>query len=212
GVPSRAPLFRMPGPVPSAGSGAFDYPAGTGQLLGRAGTLHRYRVAVERGSGENVDQFAAAVDQTLGDPRSWIASGQLRMQRVARDATADFTIYLATAQTAWQLCMTGGVDIRVRGKPYTSCRAPGKVIINLDRWRLSTDDLIAAGMTLDAYRLYVVNHEVGHQLGRGHESCPGKGSPAPVMQQQTLYLNGCRPNSWPYVNGKRLAGPPIAGS
>jgi hypothetical protein len=209
--PSSPPLYRMPGPVPSSGPGTFSFPAGNGPVLGRSGTLHRYRVAVEDGSGENVEQFGAAVDRTLGDPRSWIASGQLRMQRVAESGQYDFTIYLATANTAWRMCLTGGVDIRVQGKPYTSCRAPGKVIINLDRWRLSVDSLVAAKMTLDAYRLYVINHEVGHQLGHGHEACPAKGGPAPVMQQQTLYLSGCLPNSWPYVNGKRLAGPPVQG-
>jgi hypothetical protein len=205
------PVFRLPGPVPSTGPGTYSYPAGTGPVLGRAGTLRRYRVAVEKGSGENVEEFSAAVDHTLGDPRSWIASGQLRLQRVPVGAPYDFTIYLATRNTAYRLCLTGGVDNRVKGIPYTSCRAPGKAIINLDRWRLSVDYLVAARLPLAAYRLYVINHEVGHELGHGHEACPAKGGPAPVMQQQSLYLSGCLPNAWPYVNGKRLEGPPVQG-
>ena len=203
-----APLLRMPGPVPSAGSGTFAYAEGDGEVLGTSGTLRRYRVAVEKGSGVDVEEFAEAVDRALGDPRSWIASGRLRLQRVPDGSRHDFTIYLATARTAGRMCAEGGIDIRVGGKPYTSCRVSGRVIINLDRWHLSVDHLVEQGVPLATYRDYVINHEVGHELGHGHEGCPGRGKLAPTMMQQTLYLDGCVANPWPYLDGKRYAGPP----
>lgn len=207
-VPSSPPpVLRVPGAVPSAGTGGFGYDARSGPVLGRAGELRRYRVAVESGSAEDVTEFAQAVEVALAGPGSWVDSGRLRLQQVPGAAPRDFTVYLATARTAGRMCAKGGVDIRIDGRPYTSCRAPGQVIINLDRWRLSVPHFVSAGVPLTVYRTYVVNHEVGHQLGHRHERCPGAGRPAPVMMQQTLFLNGCRVNPWPYLNGRRYSGP-----
>ncbi|MCG5471659.1 DUF3152 domain-containing protein [Micromonospora sp. LAH09] len=209
-VPSSPPVvLRVPGAVPSAGTGRFGYDARSGPVLGRAGELRRYRVAVESGSDEDAAEFGLAVHTALAGPGSWVDSGRLRLQQVPGDAPRDFTVYLATARTAGRMCADGGVDIRVGGRPYTSCRAPGQVIINLDRWRLSVPHFVSAGVPLAVYRTYVVNHEVGHQLGHRHERCPGAGRPAPVMMQQTLFLNGCRVNQWPYLDGRRYAGPAL---
>ncbi|OZV82186.1 hypothetical protein CA850_07690 [Micromonospora echinospora] len=206
-VTASPPLLRMPGPVPSAGRGTFGYDDQPGELLGRAGTLRRYRVAVETGSGEDVRAFGAEVEQVLAAPGSWIGSGRLRLQRVPGNAPHDFTVYLATPGTAGRMCAAGGVNIRVGGRPYTSCRAPGKVILNLDRWRTSVPHFVDAGVPLTVYRAYVVNHEVGHELGYRHERCPKPGRPAPVMMQQTLFLKGCVANPWPFLDGQRYAGP-----
>lgn len=209
--PSSPPpvVLRLPGPVPSTGSGRFAHDDRTGPVLGRAGTVQRYRVAVESGSGEDAGEFARLVQVALTGPGSWVDSGRLRLRQVPGQADAHFTVYLATARTAGRMCAQGGVDIRIDGRPYTSCRAPGKVIINLDRWRLSVPHFVSAKVPLSVYRTYVVNHEVGHQLGHRHERCPGKGRPAPVMMQQTLFLNGCVANPWPYLDGRRYAGPPL---
>ncbi|MGX7676531.1 DUF3152 domain-containing protein [Plantactinospora sp. DSM 117369] len=210
-TPSRppAPVLQLTDPVSSTGPGSFTYATGRGEVLGRAGAVRRYRVAVERNVDEHVAEFAAKVDASLADPRSWIGSGRLRLQRVPDKAGHDFTVYLVTAGTARQMCAASGVDIRVGGKPYTSCRGTGRVIINLDRWMRSVPHYVSAKVPLDRYRTYVVNHEVGHELGHGHERCPRRGRAAPVMMQQTLFLNGCVPNPWPYLEGERYAGPSL---
>ncbi|MFG1952236.1 DUF3152 domain-containing protein [Micromonospora sp. NPDC048830] len=204
-----SPVLRLPGPVPSAGSGRFRYDDRAGAVLGESGTLQHYRVAVEEGSDEDVHAFGTAVEEALTGPGSWVDSGRLRLQRVPGDARHDFTVYLATARTAGRMCLAVGVDVRVGGRWYTSCRGPGKVIINLDRWRSSVPHYVSAKVPLSVYRTYVVNHEVGHQLGHRHERCPKRGRPAPVMMQQTLFLNGCVANPWPYLDGRRYAGPPL---
>ena len=105
------------------------------------------------------------------------------------------------------MCRRGGTNITVGGRPYTSCRVTGKAIINLDRWRLSSRPYVEAKVPLATYRQYVINHEVGHELGQNHQGCPKRGGPAPVMVQQTLMLRGCVPYAWPLRGARRFAGP-----
>jgi hypothetical protein len=208
-TPDLARLPQYPGPVPSHGSGTFRYAASTGPVLGTKGPLHRFRVAVENGTGEDVAAFAAQVQATLGDPRSWTGGGTLRLQMVPGNGRYDFTIYLVTRDTAGKMCEAGGTDIEIHGRPYTSCRTTGKAIINLDRWRLSAKPYLTAKIPLAVYRQYVINHEVGHELGRHHVGCPKAGGPAPVMVQQTLMLRGCVPYAWPRDGDSFLTGPPV---
>ncbi|MFD6564619.1 DUF3152 domain-containing protein [Micromonospora profundi] len=184
---------------PSVGAGRFTAADGETPVHGEDGPLRRYRVVVERGTGQDAAAFAARVDAVLTDPRSWIASGELRIQRVADAGAADFTIYLATPVTSERMCAEGGLST----ERYTSCRLPGQVIINLARWQEAVPDY---GAPLETYRTYVINHEVGHEFGEDHEACPGPGEPAPVMQQQTYGLRGCVANAWPYLDGRRYSG------
>jgi hypothetical protein len=198
--PTAPPTFAATGP------GTFVYAGGQSPVMGTAGTLRKYRVAIETGTPVPVDEFAAAVDRILGDPRSWIAGRNVRLQRIPGGASGyNFTVYLVTPGTAYTRCKAGGYDIFWRGEPYTSCRVGGQVLINIARWLRGTPDY---GAPLETYQEYAVNHEVGHALGHGHELCPGSGRPAPVMQQQTFDLQGCTAYSWPYLNGRRHAGPP----
>jgi len=203
------PVLQMPGEFAKSGGGKFVIAKTGGPLLGTSGSLKRFRVAVETEVATEIDVFTEMIDRTLGDPRSWIAGKQVRFQRVAEGVAFDFTIYLVTRETAHEMCSISGLDIRVDGIPFTSCRQVRQVIINLDRWRLSVPDYVNGATPLEIYRQYVINHEVGHELGRGHESCPGPGKLAPTMFRQTLGLDGCIANPWPYVDGKRYAGDPV---
>lgn len=164
-----------------------------------SGTLRTYRVEVETGTGQSAQAFAAAADATLADPGSWAGRGQWSLQRVNTNAP-DFVIRLATPATVDKVCATAGLDTR----GYVSCRAGRFVMINLDRWLNAVPDYRG---DVARYRQYVINHEVGHQLGYGHQACPGPEKLAPVMQQQTFGLDGCRPNGSPYVDGVLVSGP-----
>ncbi|MEV4758708.1 DUF3152 domain-containing protein [Micromonospora sp. NPDC049559] len=188
---------------PVRGPGTFGYATGRGPILGTAGTLHRFHVATEDDTGQEPAGFADAVEEILGDSRSWIASEQVRFQRVPPAVAAEFTVYLATPATSERMCAEGGLET----EGFTSCRLPGQVVINLARWFGAIPEY---GAPLGVYQAYAVNHEVGHELGEGHEECPGEGRPAPVMQQQTYGLEGCLANPWPYPDGRRYSGPPVS--
>ncbi|MFC5925136.1 DUF3152 domain-containing protein [Micromonospora vulcania] len=204
GVAGSGSVAPTPSPAvvisyPATGGNRWSVaPAETTPGRGGGGRLLRYRVAVERDiRGLPVADVAAEVSATLNDPRGWTAGGTRRLHRVGADTPADFTVYLATPGTRDELCQDNPDG-------YTSCRKGDKVVLNVARWVKSVPGYSAG---LAGYRQYMVNHEVGHRLGMGHERCPGRGRPAPVMQQQTLGMHGCTANAWPYPDGDRYTGP-----
>jgi hypothetical protein len=69
-----------------------------------------------------------------------------------------------------------------------------EVWINEDRWFRKIPD--QSGLPLAAYRAYVLQHEIGHALGKQHAKCDPPG-PVPVMVQQTVGIGGCSPNPFP---------------
>ncbi|WP_017557156.1 DUF3152 domain-containing protein [Nocardiopsis baichengensis] len=149
------------------------------------GPVVRYTVEVEEGLPGEGEDFAAAVDAILADERGWRSQGH-SFERV-EDGAVDFRVALASPDTVDAMC----APLQTNG--YTSCKAGGRAIINQNRWVSAVEHFDG---DLETYRVYVINHEVGHALGHGHVGCPGTGERAPVMMQQTLRLNGCEPNGW----------------
>ncbi len=152
------------------------------------GTIRDYTVEVEAGIGVSRTEVTAEVDRILADDRGWIADGRNGFRR--QTAGADFTILVASPDTVDRLC----APLRTGG--YLSCRNRSKVILNVNRW-LGATEWWEAGLA--TYREYLVNHEVGHLLGHGHEQCPGEGAVAPVMMQQTKGVGACIANGWPFA-------------
>ncbi len=136
------------------------------------------------------EELAAFVDTVLADERSWIGDGITGFRRVGPDEPVDFTLVVATPDTVDRLC----APLQTAGQ--YSCGANGWIALNLHRWMTATPEWPAS---LEVYRRYLVNHEVGHYiLGGNHDSCPEPGALAPIMMQQTIDLDGCRPNGWVY--------------
>ncbi|SJM61920.1 Alkaline phosphatase [Actinomycetales bacterium JB111] len=179
------------GAPPYAGSGTFAaVPGSSAAGNPNASRIVRVRVETERGIGVDRPEFGRLVMSRLNDTRGWGRYGAVSFART--DGPADVVLRLTTPATVDRLCH----PLDTRG--YTSCRRGNQVIINVNRWAYGAAPFTSAGGSLNHYRDYVVNHEMGHYLGHGHASCGGAGRLAPVMQQQTLFMNGCRPNGWPY--------------
>lgn len=129
----------------------------------------------------------AKLAQTYADPRGWSLGGKTRFVEVATGC--DFTVWISAASE-----MPSFGDIC---DSTWSCRVGPNVVINADRWNGASDSWNAAGLNLEDYRSMVINHETGHWFGFNHSNCPGAGQLAPVMQQQSISLQGCTFNPWP---------------
>ncbi|WP_225753145.1 DUF3152 domain-containing protein [Actinotalea sp. Marseille-Q4924] len=144
------------------------------------------RVEVEAGLEVDGALFARTVMDALNDPRGWVAEGEVSFART--DGDAELRVVLASPQKVDEMCAP------LRTESLYSCGAYGHAALNHMRWVQGTEEFT----DLTQYRQYLVNHEVGHLLGRRHVGCPGAGQVAPIMQQQTIQVAPCVPNGWPY--------------
>ncbi|WP_245557338.1 DUF3152 domain-containing protein [Corynebacterium terpenotabidum] len=240
GEPTTSSVGDLPAgaTVTEQGKGTWQGVGSTGAVAGDpdvAGTRTvSYVVEVEQGldtsSFGGGDAFAAMVDATLADPRSWISGVDdggiaFRHVSVSDDVTPDLRVRLTSPVTTRQLC---GGEIETETSCFLSSgdtsgsAGDGWVLINAARWVRGA--LTFAG-DIGSYRQYVLNHEIGHGIGyASHQPCPSDGGLAPIMMQQTLSLTNrdlvdldagaeyaaddadtlaatCRANPWPHPQG-----------
>jgi hypothetical protein len=157
-------------------------------VAGTTGPLWRYTVEVEPALGIDPDEVGAIVRAALADDRSWARTRIL--EQVADPTRARIRVVLATPDTVDELC--GRAGLRTVG--IYSCWNGRFAALNSWRWQAGADGF----PDLETYRNYLVNHEFGHGLGYGHVGCSREGALAPVMMQQSMRLDGCVANGWPY--------------
>lgn len=177
-------------------SGDFDAMAGFDKAPGK-GQLFRYRVDVEKGMGLDGELFASAVQKTLNDERSWAHGGGRTFERIS-SGKPDFVITLASPGTTAKWCAKSGLDTMEQNVSCDSA-ATERVMINAYRWAQGAKTY---GDRIHPYRQMLINHEVGHRLGFNHTDCTKDGELAPVMQQQTKFIDHdgikCKANPWAF--------------
>ena len=146
-----------------------------------------FSLKIDSTLGLKVDCIGNLITSILNDTRGWVKVTEKEFQLV-EDKEKEFEFIFASPEKTDELCYpleTNGIY---------SCRNEDQIIINFFRW---INGAIDFGSDLETYRLYLINHEVGHILGWGHVGCPKEGALAPVMMQQRKSTMGCRPYGWP---------------
>lgn len=186
--------------VPATGPGTFTTAQADGTTVGQGSKVRRYKVLVEDGIDVSASRAAAEVSAILADTRGWTRDGANSF-RLVSSGPYDFVVKIATPGTVDRIC--GAAGLLTRGE--VNCSVGQDVVVNLKRWVLGSPQFDGP---IDEYRALIINHEVGHRIGHGHEGCPGPGKPAPAMMQQIKGLDGCVANAWPYDRGGRYLGGP----
>ena len=135
----------------------------------------------------NVECLGKLIPSILNDSRGWIKVTDKEFQLVD-NSESEFEFVFASPEKTDELCFpleTNGIY---------SCRNEEQIVINYFRW---INGAIDFGSDMETYRLYLINHEVGHILGWGHVGCPKEDALAPVMMQQSKSTMGCVPYGWP---------------
>lgn len=174
-----------PGPT-----GRYRIAPGTAAPPKGKGVVVRYMVEVEEGLRATPEKFAADVHTILNDARSWGRAGAVYRFARVDSGPVRFRVSLSSPSLTDKQCHPLRTFSRV------SCFNGKRAVINNVRWQHGS---WTYGTDVASYREYVINHEVGHALGRRHVKCSKKGAPAHVMVQQTKSLEGCVANPWPFA-------------
>ena len=204
-VPSASSPSATPSPtvsIPVTGPGTFGTPPDRDRCSAQPARCAASASRSRTGSARTPTRSPPRSTRILGDPRSWIASGKLRLQRVPAVGRRRLHDLPGHARPRPSGCAPrAGCDT----EGYTSCRLPGQVIINLARWLNAVPGLRRPARGLPDVR----DQPRGRPRARrtATRRAPARGEPAPVMQQQTYGLKGCVANAWPYVDGAAVRRP-----
>ncbi|WP_050669941.1 DUF3152 domain-containing protein [Luteipulveratus halotolerans] len=184
------PNAASPSTAAAAGLAPVLVPGSDTPASGRVVT---YSLEIDRAAGAEQAEIARKVGEVLRDRRGWQGLGEVQFRQVtpaqiASGAKATVRILIGSPSALQRQCGPA------RSNGEYSCGRDGLAVVSLERWQSAPDSY---GGDLDGFRTYLVNHEIGHVLGRPHASCAGPGLYAPVMMLQTEDMAGCKAWPWP---------------
>lgn len=147
-----------------------------------------YKIIVEDNIKISTTNFIKTVESILTDKRTW---KKYEFINVTGDNSNKkyknfFLLILCSPAVIKKECNFHGLSCTNMSTKV--------VYINSHRWKRGAKK---SGYSLEDYRIYLINHEVGHILGHHHKKCDGKGNKIPVMNQATKGIGTCKPNIWP---------------
>lgn len=143
----------------------------------------RYSISFSDNLNVQKGRIIKKVIETLNDKRGW---QRLGYKFILSEERFDFEIQFVSNSYIERVCNFTGLSCADRNT--------NTIYMNIDNWK---SGIRLSGLDKDNYRTYMINHEVGHILGRGHSQCGNPGTRVPVMVQQTLGIANCKPNPWP---------------
>jgi hypothetical protein len=145
--------------------------------------MYTYNVNIDTDITMNMNLVREKISSVLNDKRGW---KRLGYEFYYQEHNPNIRINIVNENKIVNICKFRGL----------SCADTSNniVYINIKRWRRGST---ASKLSLDDYRTYLVNHEIGHLPGRSHRECGKRGTKVPVMVQQTLGIANCKPNPWP---------------
>ena len=151
-----------------------------------------YNVIVEKAiniSSENLQKF---IHDVLTDKRGWVGYSFININYPKKiNKITNFSIIMSKPENIVKNCGNA-----LYGLSCTNTKT--KIIyLNSNRYIRGAKK---SQLSLVDYRIYLINHEVGHILGKGHTKCPCDkkcDKKVPVMNQATRGIGHCKPNPYP---------------
>lgn len=148
-------------------------------------------------------QFRHKVHTILNDPRSW----GIRFEHVDLE-----TLLQLPKEKVFIIRLTPLEELNAKYPQFKQdqlsvANLKERVVdINFCRWTEQCPN--QSQLPLEQYQQYVIQHEVGHMMGKDHPSPADLANQpvgkAPIMMQQTLGIAHFHPNAWPTEFDKKV--------